>query len=289
MKYEGALYRPPSESQSLLVQVTLGCSWGRCTFCDMYRGIDFKVRPLSAIKADILEGTAYRFKRVFLCDGDALSAPQTLLVDVLSFIRDKAPAIERVGLYADARSILRKKPHELAQLRSLGLGIIYHGIETGDDTTLKAVRKGSTAAQAVEAGKRVRDAGILYSAIVLLGIAGRKRSLVHARETARVLNEIQPDFVGVLTTMVIEGTPLCTQLDAGRFHLPSRLGLLEELQCLLENLDLKKCLLTTRHSSNYLPLRVVFTYERDAAVAHVAKVLANKDETVLKPDFLRNL
>lgn len=289
MQYEGPLYRPPSESQSLLLQITVGCSYNRCTFCAMYRGVKFRVKPIEVVKADIKEAAVYRFKRVFLCDGDALIAPQDYLVDVLTTIRREMPSVERVGTYGDCRSILTKTPADLARLAELGLGIIYHGIESGDDKTLKAIRKGTTAQQTEEAGLRVKEAGILYSAIVMLGIAGQERSLEHARATAKLLNQIQPDFTGVLTTMVIEGTPLAQEVQAGRFRLPSRIGLVEELKTLIEHLELKKGLLTANHASNYLNLRVIFPYEKEDAVRYLEKVINSRDEMLLKPEFLRGL
>jgi len=289
MDYEGALFRPPSESQSLLIQLTVGCSYNKCTFCAMYRDAEYRLKPLEVALKDVAEAATFRFKRVFLCDGDALIAPQSHLETVLAAIREQMPQVDRVGIYGDCRSILKKTVSELKRLRQLGLGIIYHGMESGDDAVLKAVRKGATAKQTIEAGRRVREAGIQYSVIVMLGLGGRARSLDHARQTALVLNAIQPDFIGVLTTMVIEDTPLCREVDKGRFEIPSKLGLVEELLTLVESLELDRGLLTTRHASNYLNLRVVFPYQKTEAVNHLRKVLTNRDETVLKPDFMRGL
>lgn len=289
MHYDGILYRPPSEAQSLLVQMTVGCSYNECTFCGMYKDRDFRLRPLEEVKADLKEGAPYRFKRLFLCDGDALVAPMPYLRDVLKTIRAEMPFVERVGIYGEARSILKKTPLELKELASLGLGIIYHGVESGDDEILKNVAKGATASQTIEAGRRVKDAGMTYSAIVMLGLGGRSRRKEHILETARVLNAIQPDFIGVLTTMLVEETPLFEQAERGEFELPSRIGMLEELHLLLSHLQLKKGLLTSRHASNYLPLRVVFPYEREQAIRYLGDLIEKKDETVLKPDFLRGL
>ena len=289
MRYEGALYRPPSEAQSLLLQITLGCSYNKCIFCGMYPDVKFRVKSLDVVKEDIQEASNYRFRRTFLCDGDALIAPYQFLVNVLSDLKEQMPQLERVATYGDCRSILKKTPDQLRHLRELGLEVIYHGIESGDDAILKWIRKGSSSRQIVEAGKKVRDAGILYSAIVMLGLGGRKRSEEHAIATARVLNEIQPDFIGVLSTMVMEGTPLDDMMEAGEFHLPSRLGLIHEFKLLLENLELDHGLLTSRHSSNYYPLRVVFPYEKTRAIRQLDEILENKDETLLKPEFKRQL
>ena len=238
---------------------------------------------------DIEEGSTYRFKRVFLCDGDALIAPTAHLTRILSEIKTQMPFTERVGIYGDPRSILKKKPAELKALREAGLGIVYHGLESGDEQCLKAVNKGVTVAQQIEAGKRIKDAGIQYSAIVMLGLGGRERSLEHARATAEALNQIQPDFIGVLTTMVIEGTPLYELAEQGKFVLPSRLGLVEEMKTLLENLELKRGLFTSKHASNYLTQRVVFPYEKRQAILQLQEVLDKQDETLLKPEFMRGL
>jgi radical SAM superfamily enzyme YgiQ (UPF0313 family) len=289
MHYEGVLYRPPSESQSLLIQMTTGCSYNRCTFCAMYDEVDFQLKPVETVLADVAEGASYRFRRVFLCDGDALIAPTPYLEQVLSAIREQMPTVERVGIYGDCRSILKKSVEELQRLRSLGLGIIYHGIESGDDEVLRSVNKGVTAAETIAAGKRVKEAGIAYSAIVMLGLGGRTRSLEHARATARAINEIQPDFVGVLTTMVIEGTPLYDAAERDEFALPSRMGLVEELRTLVDGLELKRGLFTSKHASNYLTLRIVFPYEKHTAIKQLDEVLAKRDEKLLKPEFMRGL
>jgi radical SAM superfamily enzyme YgiQ (UPF0313 family) len=289
MQYEGVLYRPPSESQSLLMQLTVGCSYNKCTYCAMYDEVEYRLKPIETVLKDVEEAGLYRFKRIFLCDGDALIAPQKYLVRVLEAIREKMPFVERLGIYGDCRSILKKKPAELEKLRDLGLGIIYHGIESGDNQTLKAIRKGTTAEQTIEAGKRVIDAGIQYSAIVMMGIAGRERSQIHAAESARVLNAIQPHFIGLLTTMVIEGTAIYDLAEAGSFVMPSRLGLVEEMLTLLDNLEVKRGLLTSKHASNYLTLRVILPQEKHQAIQKLRKVIEDKDETILKPEFMRGL
>ncbi len=289
MNYDGILYRPPSEAQSLLIQMTVGCSYNQCDYCAMYRDRDFRIRPLDEVKADIREGGAFRFKRVFLCDGDALVVPMPYLREILPYLQEHVPGVERIGCYGEVRSILKKSEADLRELARLGLGIIYHGVESGDDATLKSVNRGTSSDQAIEAGRKVRGAGIQYSAIVMLGLAGKGRGREHMLETARVLNAIQPDFIGVLTTMLVDGTPLWERAERGEFQLPSRMAMLEELAVLLENLQLKTGLLTTRHSSNYLPLRIVFPYQREPAIRQLREVLAKRDETVLKPEYLRGL
>lgn len=289
MRYEGALLRPPSESQSFLLQITVGCSYNRCSYCGFYRDKEFRIKPIEDVLSDIEEGTHFRFRRVFLCDGDAMIAPADYLIRVLETIRKSMPYVERVGCFADARSVLAKTPEQLARMQKLGLQMIYLGLESGDDDVLKRMERGITVEQTIQAGQRIKNAGMLLSAIVMLGLGGVKGSKTHALKTAKALNSMEPEFIGVLTTMLVEDTPLFESAQAGQFDLPSRLGLLEELQTILKNLSLRKGLLTTNHSSNYLPMRVVLPYQREEAIDHIQHILDTKDESILKPDFLRDL
>ena len=289
MNYDPPLYRPPSESASLLLQVTVGCSHNKCLFCEMYREKTFRIKPWHEIEEDILEATRFRLRRVFLCDGDALILPQDDLVQILEAIRDSMPWVERVGVYADARSIRRKSIEELETLQQLGLGIIYHGVESGDDEVLKRFRKGSTAAQSLEAAERVIAAGITYSCMVLLGLGGLERSREHAVATAELLNRIQPQYVGVLSTMVTEGGQLEEMIDSGEFTLPGRTAMTRELRVLLEHLELGNCLLTTSHASNHLAIRAVLPQDKPKTLAYIDKALDQGGDGVFRPEFLRGL
>lgn len=289
MRYEGALIRPPSESQSLILQITVGCSHNACLYCGLYQDKDFRVKALSDVLADIKEGTHFRFRRVFLADGDALTAPFDFLVTVLEAIRKEIPFVERVSCFADARSVLKKTPAELVRLRELGLTLLYLGLDSGDEEVLKRMNRGTTVADTIEAGKRIRKAGIQLSAIAMLGLGGKKGSKKHAQATAVALNQLEPDFIGIVTTLLDEEAALFELAEQGEFQLPSRLGLLDELKAILEGLTLRRGLLTTNHSSNYLPLRVVLPYQKADAIKYIQNILDTKDESILKPDFLRNL
>lgn len=290
MKYEGNIIRPPSEAYSLLLQVTVGCSHNRCNFCATYKGVKFRIKSDEEILEDILEASRYRrVEKVFLCDGDALIIPQKRLVNILSLIRKHIRGVERVGLYANAKSILRKSVEELRELKELGLGIAYMGVETGNEALLQAIQKGATYAQLVEAGRRVKAAGIKLSVTVLLGIGGVEGSVSHAMDTAKILTDIDPDFVGALTVMVVPETPLHDDYVQGRFVLPDTFGFLGELGLMIANSHFSDCFFTSNHASNYLPLRLRLPEEKEMAVSTIQQIIRKADTTVLRPEYLRGL
>lgn len=290
MKYEGMIYRPPSEADSLILQVAVGCSYNRCTFCHSFREKTFRVKTFEEIREDIEEASAYGpIRRVFLADGDALAMTQPELGRVLRCLGEKIRGLERVGIYANAVDILKKEPAELEELRSLGLGIVYLGVESGNPEVLRRIRKNATAEQLVRAGKRVKEAGILLSVTVLLGIGGVELSLEHARDTGRVLSEMDPDFVGALSLIVVPGTPIAEDLRSGRLVLPSPFGLIRELGMMVAHSDLTRCFFASNHASNYLPLRIRLPEEKGRALDLIREVLERKDPEMLRPEFMRAL
>ena len=288
----GRVYRPPSEHDSLLLQVTVGCSHNRCVYCAMYDDKRFAIRPQADVDA-LLEQMARQppapSRRVFLCDGDALIMPQSRLVAVLEGIRKRLPWVRRVASYGDCRSVLRKSVAELAELRRLGLGMIYHGVETGDDAAMASIIKGSNRADVMAAADRLREAEILHSVIVLLGIGGVAGSARHASKTASLLSRIDPPFVGALTTTVIPGTPLAELESQGAFTLPDQFEMLRELRVLIAESDMSECRFSSNHASNYLPLRGVLGRDRDAFLAALDPIIAARDPGLLKPEWLRGL
>ncbi len=289
--YVGRIFRPPSEAPSFLLQVTVGCSHNRCAYCDMYRDKRFTAKPWDTIAADIEEAAAMgpRFRRVFLCDGDALILPTRKLLRVLEAVGQRLPWVERVGVYGDTRSVGRKSVEELTQLREAGLGIVYHGMESGDDTTLTNIDKGGTADECIQTADKLRAAGIVHSVMVLLGIGGTERTAEHPRATARVLSRMDPPYVGALTTTVVPGTPLWQQQERGEFTLPGKFELLTELRELVANVDFSACRFSANHASNYLPLRADLPAHKDELVAMLDQVLEVRDESLLKPEALRAL
>jgi radical SAM superfamily enzyme YgiQ (UPF0313 family) len=291
MDYVGDIFRPPSEADSLLLQVTTGCSHNRCIYCAMYLDKAFSTKADPVVDRDIAQARRIgpRFRRVFLCDGDALILSQRRLVRILSRIRAELPWVERVGVYGDTRSVLRKSVAQLRELAGLGLGIVYHGVETGDEEVMRRVDKGASRAEVVETAERLRAAGIAHSVIVMLGLGGVERSEQHALETASLLHEIDPPFVGALTTTVVPGTRLFEEQQAGRFVLPSKFGFLRELLQIVENTRLTACRFSSNHASNYLPVRCELSRDHDEVVAALREVIEAGDERVLRPEWARGL
>ena len=290
MEYEGILIRPPSEAESLILQVTLGCSHNRCTFCPTYKGRRFQIKGLDRIKEEIDEmAPCGPFRKVFLADGDALIIPQDKLIAILQYLKERLPGLRRVGLYGNAKSILRKSVEELRALKALKLGIVYLGVETGDPTLLEKVRKGASYEQMVEAGRRVKEAGITLSATVLLGLGGVEHGQQHALATAKILSDIDPDFASALTLMVVPGTPLHEEMESGRFQLPSPFQLLEELGTLIAHTHCTNCYFTSNHASNYLPIKARLPRDKEAVVRFIQKVISSQDASRLRPEFLRGL
>jgi radical SAM superfamily enzyme YgiQ (UPF0313 family) len=291
LDYVGRIFRPPSEAPSLLLQVTVGCSHNRCAYCDMYTDKRFRPKEPSIVSADLDEAARVgpRFSRVFLCDGDALILSTRRLLAVLGEIRTKLPWVERVGTYGDTRSVGKKSVAELRELREAGLGIVYHGMESGDDETLVRIDKGGTRSECVEAAVKLREAGIAHSVMVLLGIGGIDRSVAHARATASVLTEMDPPYVGVLTTTVVPGTPLHAAQARGEFTLPGEFEMLEELRTIVAESSLSSCRFSANHASNYLPVRSMLPRDKAALLDALDGVLARRDRRLLKPERLRGL
>jgi radical SAM superfamily enzyme YgiQ (UPF0313 family) len=289
MHYEGNIIRPPSEANSILLQVTVGCSRNKCTFCGTYRGERFKIKSDEIIMADIEFAAEYcrRQRRVFLCDGDALIIPQKRLMKILEDIRARLPWVTRVGAYANAKSLEMKRPEELEALRQAGLGILYMGLESGDDATLAAIDKGASAEKMIAMGRKAGAAGFKLSVTVLLGIAGRERSQIHARETGRVLSAIDPDYIGALSLMLIPGTPLHTDYEAGRFHLIGPQEMLAELRTMFAHTHLSQGLFHANHASNYLPIKARLPRDREAILDLIDRALDGGVD--LKPEWLRAL
>lgn len=303
------IIRPPSEWKSYFLPVTGGCSNNTCTFCRYY-GSKLRVRELSHVKreidalalyirysirlpdiADIVYVVARGWdgKRVFLQDGDALVYPFPKLVEVLQYLNENFPDLERIAAYATAQDILRRSPDELRELKELKLSIFYVGIESGDDEVLQKVGKGVNRYQLIEAGRKVKEAGIALSATVILGLGGVEGSTKHALETGKILSDIDPEYAGALTLILVPGTPLHEEWKQGKLRPLSPFQSLEELKTIVENSRFSDCFFSSMHASNYLSVRGRLPQDKERIVRALQDVLAMKDPSLLRPEFLRAL
>lgn len=291
MDHVGNIFRPPSEASSLLIQVTVGCSHNRCGFCAMYRDKQFRGKPFEQIEADICEAANIgpRFNRVFLCDGDALILSTSKLLRILNAIREQLPWVVRIGIYGDTRCVGKKSVAELTELRDAGLGIVYHGIESGDAEVLRRIDKGGTAAECVDTARKLWQAGITHSVIALLGVGGVELSAQHARATAALLSQMDPPYVAALTLTIVADTPIAAAQQSGEFVLPGKFGLLGELRTMVAESGFSRCRFSANHASNYLPIRGDLPRDKAALLQMLDRVIKTRDESLLKPEFLRGL
>ena len=287
MHYEGNCIRPPPEASSILLQVTLGCSHNKCTFCGTYKDKRFRIKDNDIILSDILFASKYMKgqDRVFLMDGDALIIPQKRLMWILERIKEHLPWVKRVGAYANTKSISMKSPQELTELREDRLGMIYLGVETGDDEIRKKINKGSSAQHCVEMGKRVKDAGMKLTVTLLLGVAGKEKSLEHARATGELISAIDPDYASALTVILIPGTPLWEEYERGDFQMPDERGLLIEMKEMIAHTNLSCGLFASNHASNYLAVRAWLPEGKQEALDLIDAAL--RGEIGLKPEWMR--
>lgn len=288
MKYVGTVIRPPSEAYSIILQVTIGCSHNRCTFCGAYKDVRFSIKEDSALQDDLsFAARHYRSSnKVFLADGDALILPYEKLVSLLQKIHEKLPWVNRVSTYANARAIRSKSPEQLRELRKLGLHRIYLGLESGHDEVLYRVKKGETASSMIEACQKIKESGLYLSVTVLLGLGEKLLSEDHAQQTARVLNEIAPNQTAALSLMPLPNTPLGALYAQGQFILPSPLELLGELKILIEKMTCSTQFYAN-HASNHLPLTGRLPRDSQKLLTMIDKAINGSIQLV--PESMRGL
>ena len=289
MHYEGNIIRPPSEAHSIILQVSVGCSHNKCTFCGAYKDVRFRIKDDVTIYEDIAFAARYcrNQKRVFLADGDALIIPTARLENIFCSIRQNLPWVNRISLYGNAKSIFRKTVEELKRFKELGLDRIYMGLESGHDPTLKNIRKGVNTGKMIDAAEMVHEAGLFLSVTVLLGIGGKEQSVAHARETGKVLTRMKPNQIAALTLMLLENTPLFNDARSGTFQMPDQKMLLEELKILVESINLDRVQFQANHASNYLPISGRLLKDKERILQIIEDGLAGKHN--LKAEFQRGL
>ena len=290
MRYDEPLFRPPSEADSFILQATLGCSWNACTYCAMYRGKRYEVRPLQDALAEISEAAA-RFgeevRHVFVADGDPLSMDLGHWEPILLGLAAAFPRLRRVSTYATARNLLEKPQGDLNRLRELGLSLLYIGPESGDEVTLRRIAKGASAADHIEAARKAKAVGMEQSLIFLLGAGGRERSEAHARASGHLATAMDPRFLSTLTLTVVPGTPIHRLEDQGRFELPDTWGLLTELRWFIEEARPSAAFFRSNHASNYLPIGGRLPRDREAILTAIDEALAGR--IPLRPEWARGL
>lgn len=281
MRYDSdLLYRPPGEWKSYLLQCTIGCSNNQCTFCGMYKGKQFRIRPTEEILEDIDMAREYYgpgLQRVFLMDGDAIIIKTEELLRILHKLYQTFPRLEKVTVYAGPRSTLSKSPEELKALRDAGLSRAYLGVESGSDAVLDFIHKGVNAEQMLQAGRRLVEAGIDLWVTIILGITGEGGNWEeHIRSTADMINAMKPRHLSAMTFAPAKGTPLGEEVLAGRFKVCSADHVLEECRLLIEHLDVDPLHFTSNHASNYLPLKGGLPEDKEKFLSLIDQALAGK-------------
>ncbi|KGK86647.1 radical SAM protein [Desulfosporosinus sp. HMP52] len=291
MFYEGKIFRPPSEAKSVILQISVGCKHNACTFCTMYKDKSFRIKSRAEIKEILSVAQAQEpdAERVFLADGDAIAINTDLLTEILDQLYQKFPHLKRVGIYGGPKDILSKSSEELATLKAHGLNIVYLGVESGNEGILRSVCKGVTTDQMIAAGQRVRASGLTLSCTVIIGLGGKALSQEHAIDTAHVISQIDPQYLGALTLMLEEDAPLAKAIKDGSFQLLSPFESLKELRTMLGNLKVSNCIFRSNHASNYLPLRATLPEDRDELLKTLDSIINNHTVERLRPEYWRGL
>jgi radical SAM superfamily enzyme YgiQ (UPF0313 family) len=281
--YDFPPFRPPSEANSLLLRVTRGCPWNRCTFCSMYKDMKFEIREIEEVLGDIESARDLygdRIHTVFIGDSNSLVAKTEMLVKILGSLISSFPHIERVTSYARAKTIAKKPLEDLIKIRQAGLTRLHVGLETGDRDLLKEMDKGATPEEMIAAGKKAKEAGFEYSLYVLLGIGGEEKWEQHARGTAEVLNQVNPHFIRVRTFIPQPNSPLYEAMARGDFTSPSPETILKETKLLLEKLNVTSQFLSD-HISNLLPLHGRLPEDKEKMIQMIEEALEGLSENDL--------
>lgn len=281
MRYEGTVYRPPSEANSLLIQATIGCPHNKCSFCSMYKRSKFRIRSVEDIKEDLLAAHDYYgpyIESLFFPDGNTIIMKTDQLVEIFSYAKELFPTLKRITVYGSARFVNKKKLEDLQRLKEAGLSRIHTGMESGDDITLERIQKGTTAAEIIEAGLKLKKVGIDTSEYYLVGIGGKERWREHALESARVLSEFSPDFIRLRTFVPVRHTPLYEEYQQGTFQLLSPHEALREIGLLIANLHCEGSMVLSDHVSNYWNIEGRIPDDKEHMLAEIERALTIPEE-----------
>jgi len=288
MRYEGPIYRPPSEANSLLIQATVGCPHNRCTFCMVYKnGPRFKIRNVSDIKEDILNACSRygsNVRTLFFPAGNTIVMKTDDLCEICRFSRDVFPNLDRITVYGSSQYIHKKGPDGMKRLADAGLSRVHVGLESGDDRILKDIKKGTHSREQTEAGLWTMQAGIELSLYVMLGIGGKEKSASHIRETAKVLNRISPDFIRLRTFVPKVNTPLLENVKSGVFQMLGPHEVLAEALQLIRKLDVSSYL-ASDHYTNYINIEGRLPEDKSNMIRQIESFLG-RDESEFRPFFI---
>lgn len=288
MRYEGNIYRPPSEAGSLLIQATIGCPHNKCTFCSMYKGTRFKIRPVQEIKEDLLSAREHYgafIESIFFPDGNTIIMKTDQLVEIFAYAHELFPQLQRITIYGSARFVNKKSQADLIRLHADGLSRVHMGMESGDDVTLQKICKGTTSAEIIEAGLKLKAAGIETSEYYLVGIGGRERWREHAKNSARVLSAFSPDFIRLRTFAPERDTPILAEIEAGTFEYLSPHEALHEVRVLIENLHCDNSMVLSDHITNYWNVHGLIPRDRDKMLAEIDRALQIDEARFRTPDL----
>lgn len=294
ISYIEPVFRPPSEAHSFILQVTNGCSWNKCTFCEMYTQDQkkFKARKEEDIEQDIIRvaQSGYQFNKVFLADGDAMVLPMRKLVSILNMIKKHMPNVRRVSSYCLPRNIYKKSVEDLAQLKELGLDILYVGCESGDTEILEFVNKGETYETQRDALLKIKAAGLRSSVMILNGLGGPNYTEQHAMNSAKLMNETQPEYLSTLVVSFPDGEQRFKEgFIKDNWSLMDQTGLFLELKHFISHLELEKTIFRSDHASNYLTLKGVLGKDKQAFLEKIDMALHQPDRIRLRQEWQRGL
>jgi len=278
MRYEGIVYRPPSESGSLLIQATIGCPHNKCTFCSMYKNTIFRLRSVEDIKEDLRSARDYYgefIESIFFPDGNTIIMKTDQLVEIFEYASELFTQLKRITLYGSARFVNKKKPEDFKRLYAAGLRRVHTGMESGDDVTLSKICKGTTSPEIISAGNKLKEAGIHVSEYYLTGVGGRERSREHAINSAKTLNAFSPDFIRLRTLVPQVGTPLYVDFKNGTFQLLTAHEALQEVRLLLENLTCDNSVLLSDHIANYCNINGLIPRDNEAMIKEIDELLTH--------------